>query len=64
MPSPAEQDLRIHLKSSRGDFIGRRITRITPTELYLQVAKEDATADEMIPFTEILEVQVRHKDLA
>jgi hypothetical protein len=64
VPSPAEADLRIHLKSARGEFLGRRIIRITPTELYLQIGKEGATADEMIPFTDILEVQVRHKDLA
>ena len=64
VPSPADADLRIHLKSARGDFVGRRIIRITPAELYLQVAKEGATADEMIPLAEILEVQVRHKDLA
>jgi len=64
VPSPADADLRIHMKSARGDFVGRRITRITPSELYLQVAKEGVTADEMIPFTDIFEVQVRHKDLA
>jgi hypothetical protein len=64
VPSPADADLRIHLKSARGDFVGRRIIRITPTELYLQVGNENATADEMIPFTDIFEVQVRHKDLA
>ncbi len=64
VPSPAEKDLRVYIKSGRGDYVGRRITRITPSELYLQIAKGDATADEMIPFGEILEVQVRHKDLA
>ncbi len=61
--SGADKDLLIHIKSTRGDFVGKRITRITPAELYLQVFKENATADEMIPFVEILEVQIRHKDL-
>jgi hypothetical protein len=42
--------------------VGRRIIRITPNELYLQVFKNEATADEMIPFSEISEVQIRHKD--
>ena len=64
VPSPTDADLRIHLKKARGDYVGRRIIRITPSELYLQVAKDGATADEMIPFTDIFEVQVRHKDLA
>jgi hypothetical protein len=54
----------IHIKSGRGDFTGRRITRITPAELCLQVFHDNATADEMIPFVEILEVQIRHKDTA
>jgi hypothetical protein len=62
--SEADKDLVIHIKSGRGDFTGRRITRITPAELYLQVFHDNATADEMIPFVEVLEVQIRHKDLA
>jgi hypothetical protein len=64
VPSPSDTDLRVHLKSARGEFVGRRIVKITPSELYLQVGNEGATADEMIPFTDIFEVQVRHKDLA
>jgi hypothetical protein len=63
VPSEAEKDMVIHIKSGRGDFTGRRITRITPAELYLQVFHDNATADEMIPFVEVLEVQIRHKDL-
>ena len=61
--SPADKDLRIHIKAARGDFVGKRISRITPAELYLEVFKDSATADEMIPFVEIIEVQIRHKDL-
>jgi hypothetical protein len=64
VPSEAERDMVIHIKSGRGDFTGRRITRITPAEIYLQTFHDKATADEMIPFVEILEVQIRHKDLA
>jgi hypothetical protein len=62
VPSEAERDLVIYIKSGRGDFTGRRITRISPAELYLQVFHDNATADEMIPFVEVLEVQIRHKD--
>ncbi len=47
----AEKDLVLLFKTSRGEFIGRRITNITPNELYLQVFINDVTADEMIPFT-------------
>jgi len=63
VPGEAEKDMVVHIKSGRGDFTGRRIIRISPTELYLQVFHDNATADEMIPFVEILEVQIRHKDL-
>ena len=59
----AEKDTVIYIKSSRGDFIGKRISRITANDLSLQIFKEGATADEMIPFLEIMEVQIRHKDL-
>jgi hypothetical protein len=60
----AEKDLVLLFKTSRGDFVGRRITRITPNELYLQIFCKDVTADEMIPFIEVMEVQIRHKDAA
>jgi hypothetical protein len=61
--SAADKDMLIYIKSARGDFVGKRISRITPSELYLEVFKEEATAEEMIPFMEVLEVQIRHKDL-
>jgi hypothetical protein len=64
VPSEAEKDMVIKILSSRGEFTGRRITKISPTELYLQIFHDNATADEMIPFTEVLEVQIRHKDTA
>jgi len=60
----AEKDLVLLLKTNRGDYVGRRITRITPNELYLQIFNNNVTADEMIPFIEIMEVQIRHKDAA
>jgi hypothetical protein len=60
----AEKDLVLYFQTSRGNFIGRRITNITPNELYLQTFSGEVTADEMIPFTEVMEVQIRHKDAA
>jgi hypothetical protein len=58
----AEKDLVLFFKTNRGNFVGRRITNITPNELYLQTFNNEATADEMIPFIEVMEVQIRHKD--
>jgi hypothetical protein len=62
IPTEADKDLVLVIKSSRGQFAGSRISRITPNELYLQVVNNNVSADEMIPFAEIAEVQVRHKD--
>jgi hypothetical protein len=64
VPGDAEKDMVVYVQSSRGEFVGKRITRVTPNELYLQVFKNDVTADEMIPFVEVIEVQIRHKDFA
>ncbi len=62
VPSEAEKDMVIYIKSARGEHEGTRITRIMPNELYLQISKGGATTDVLIPFSEISEVQVRHKD--
>ena len=62
IPSEAEKDLVLLIVAARGQFAGRRIMRVTPDELYLQVVRNNASADEMIPFAEIAEVQIRHKD--
>jgi hypothetical protein len=62
IPSEAEKDLVLVIKAARGQFVGRRISRITPNELYLEVLKNNVSAEEMIPLAEISEVQIRHKD--
>jgi hypothetical protein len=62
VPGEAEKDMVLLVKSARGDFTGRRITELTQTDLHLQTFKGNATATEVIPFIEIREVQVKHKD--
>jgi hypothetical protein len=62
VPGEAEKDMVLLVKAARGEFTGKRITNVTQSELYLQVFKNDATHDEMIPFTEIQEVRIQHKD--
>ena len=62
VPSETEKDMLISIKAARGHFTGRYISKINQTELYLQVFKNEVTADEMIPFIEIQEIVVRHKD--
>ena len=61
-PTEAEKDLVLFIKSSRGEYTGNRISRITPNDLHLLVVKGAASQDVAIPFTEIGEVHVKHKD--
>lgn len=62
VPTEAEKDMEVFIRSARGEYVGQRITRLMPNELSLQINKAGATADVTIPFTEITEVQVRHQD--
>jgi hypothetical protein len=62
IPTEAEKDLVLVFKAARGEFVGRRISRITPNELALEIVKNNVSAEEVIPFTEVTEVQIRHKD--
>ncbi|MEO5802904.1 MAG: hypothetical protein ABIR24_05190 [Verrucomicrobiota bacterium] len=64
VPGEAEKDMMLTIKAVRGEFTGKRISRVTQNELYLQVFKDEASHDEMLPFAEILEVRIRHKDAA
>jgi outer membrane biosynthesis protein TonB len=62
IPSDAEKDLVINVKSARGEYVGNRISKLQPEELTLQYHRGSASSDVTIPFTEIQEVTVRHKD--
>lgn len=59
VPGEAERGKVVYIKSSRGEHVGARVSKIDPNELYLQINKGGATADVMIPFNEIFEVQIR-----
>lgn len=62
VPTEAEKDMLLHIKCVRGEYTGSRITRIMPNEIYLQVTKNNASTDVIIPFAEISTVQIRHKE--
>lgn len=57
-----DKDMVMLLKSARGEFLAERISRISANELYAQVRKGPATEEVMIPFTEIQEIRLKHKD--
>ena len=62
VPSDAERDMVINIKSSRGEYLGNRISKLQPNDLTLQFHKGNASSDVTIPFTDIQEVTIRHKD--
>ena len=62
VPGEAEKDMVIQIKSARGDYVGTRLSKLLPNELYLQIEKAGASADVMIPFNDISEVQIRPRD--
>ncbi|MHB8520927.1 MAG: hypothetical protein ACYDH9_09220 [Limisphaerales bacterium] len=60
VPSEAEKNLVLVIKGGRGEFVGRRISRVGGNELHLQLL--NSTSEVMITFGEISEVVVRNKD--
>jgi hypothetical protein len=57
-----EKNLALVIKSVRGEFVGQRIARITANELHLQVQKGAASEEILIPFVEIQEVLLQHRE--
>lgn len=58
----AERDLVLLFKTSRGEYVGQRIARISSSELHLQVQQGAASTEVMIPFADVKEIQLKHKD--
>jgi hypothetical protein len=58
-----EKDLRLVIKSSKGEFVGNRVSKVTQTDLSLQITNDaGASIEETFPITDIFEIQIRHKD--
>lgn len=62
VPSEAEKGLVVAMKTARGEFVGRRITKITPADITLAIGDENAYYDQLITYNDILEIEVRHRD--
>ena len=58
----ADKDMVLVIKAARGQYVGQRISRIAANDLHLQVQHGPASEEIMIPFQEIQQVQLRHKD--
>ena len=62
VPGEAEKDMVIAIVSARGNYVGPRLARVSPNDLTLLVVKGGASQEVIIPFGEISEVKIRHKD--
>jgi len=58
----ADKDMVLVIKSARGHYVGDRISRIAQNDLHLQVHHGGLSEEVMIPFQEIQEIKLQHKD--
>ena len=59
---PAEKDLVLVVKTARAQLIVQRITRIAANEAHFEVVQGGARQEIMVPFADIQEIQLKHKD--
>lgn len=58
----ADKDMVLAIKSARGQYVAERITRIASNDFHVEVQKGAASEEIMIPFSEIQEIRLQHKD--
>ena len=58
----ADKDMILVIKSARGTYVAQRIARIASNDIHVTVQRGHASEEVIIPFTEIQEVQFKHKD--
>lgn len=57
-----DRDMVLVIKAMRGQYVGQRITRISANEFHLLVHRGPASEEVVIPFVEIQEIVLKHKD--
>jgi hypothetical protein len=58
----ADRDMVLVIKSTRGTYTAQRISRIAANDLHLSVQRGHASEEVMVPFVEVQEIKVKHKD--
>jgi hypothetical protein len=58
----ADKDLVLLVKTPRGHYEVQRITRIAANDLHFEVMQGAARQEVMVPFGEIQEIQLKHKE--
>lgn len=59
VPRPQEKDLVLVFKTHKQNFVAKRISRISSTDLHIQLQRG---GEHRLGFNEIHEIQIRHKD--
>jgi hypothetical protein len=59
---PAEKDLVLVIKTARATLTAQRITRIAANEAHFEVVQGAGQQEIMVPFADIQEIQLKHKD--
>jgi hypothetical protein len=57
-----DKDLVLLIKSMRGEYVATRISRIATNDMHLEVHKGGASQEIQMPFGEIQEIHLKHKD--
>jgi hypothetical protein len=60
VPSEAEKDLVLVIRATKNEHVAKRISRISSSELHVQLLR--GNTEVMVPFADIAEIQVKHKD--
>jgi len=58
----SDKDMVLIFKTARGDYQAQRISRIAANDLHLEVHRGGASEEVLVPFTEIKEIIIKHKD--
>lgn len=64
VPPGEVQDFVLLFKTSRGNHLTNYISKLDQAELQIRVTKGNASEDVKVPYLEIYEIQMKHKDLA
>lgn len=62
VPLETEKDLVLVINTPKQEYVGRRISRISSNELFLQLQQGGGTKEVRVLFGEIAQITVRHKD--
>lgn len=58
----ADRDMVLAVKTTRGEYSGQRISRIAANDMHLEIQRGGTNEEVLIPFQEIQQITLRHKD--